>query len=150
MALKVNTNRNIHFLEEQVSKFKSDNIRNCYQEWERIRSDSKVLETVRNGLSIHFEYIPHKFSPHRYPRALEKASVICNEIKKLLLKRVIIPTTIGKKDFFSNIFVRLKTERIYQMILNLKAPNLSVDAPQFKMESIHNVIHMVQHNSWHQ
>ena len=34
------------------------------------------------------------------------------------------------------------------MILNLKALNFSVNAPHFKMESIHNVIHMVQHNSW--
>ena len=34
------------------------------------------------------------------------------------------------------------------MILNLKAPNLSVNAPHFKIESIHNVIHMVQQNSW--
>ena len=34
------------------------------------------------------------------------------------------------------------------MILNLKARNFSVNAPHFKMESIHNVIHMVQHNSW--
>ena len=33
------------------------------------------------------------------------------------------------------------------MTLNLKALNLSVNAPHFKMESIHNVIHMVQHNS---
>ena len=34
------------------------------------------------------------------------------------------------------------------MILNLKALNFLVNAPHFKMESIHNVIHMVQHNSW--
>ena len=34
------------------------------------------------------------------------------------------------------------------MILNLKALNLSVNAPHFKMESIHNVIDMVQHNFW--
>ena len=78
--LKVNTDPNIHFLEEQVSKFKAGNIRNCYHEWERITSDSKILEIVRNGLSINFEYIPHKCSPHRYPRAFEEASVINNEI----------------------------------------------------------------------
>ena len=54
-TLKVNTNPNIHFLEEQVSKFKAGNIRNCYHEWERITSDFKILEIVRNGLSINFE-----------------------------------------------------------------------------------------------
>ena len=34
------------------------------------------------------------------------------------------------------------------MILTLKALNLLVNAPHFKMESIHNTIHMLQHNSW--
>ena len=34
------------------------------------------------------------------------------------------------------------------MILYLKALNFLVNAPHFKMESIHNVIYMVQHNSW--
>ena len=112
-------------------------MRNCYNEWKRIISVSKTLEIVRNGLSINFEYIPHKDSPHRYARALEEASVINNEIKKLLLKGVIIPTSIiEKQDFFSNIFLRPKTDGTYRMILNVKALNFSVKAPHFKMESI--------------
>ena len=106
------------------------------------------MEIERNGLSINFEYIPHKCSPHRYPRTLEEASAINNEVKKLLLKGVIIPTSIEKQNFFSNIFVRPKTDGTYRMILNLKALNFSVNAAHFKMESIHNVIQMVQHNSW--
>ena len=96
---------------------------------------------------MNFEYIPHKCSPHRYPRAPEEASVINNEIKKLLLKGVIIPTSIEKQDFFSNIFVIPKTDGTYWMILNLKALNFLLNVPHFKMESIHSVIRMVQHNS---
>ena len=34
------------------------------------------------------------------------------------------------------------------MILNLKVLNLSANIPHFKMESIHNVIHMLQRNFW--
>ena len=43
MTLKVNTNSNILFLEERLSKFKVGNIRNCYHEWERCTSDAKIL-----------------------------------------------------------------------------------------------------------
>ena len=145
-TLKVYTNPNILFLEDQVSKFIAGNIRNCYHKWEKITYDSKILDIMINGLSVNVEYIPHKCCPRRYPRGLEKASVINNEYKKLLLKGVIIPTSIEKQDFFSNILVRPKTDRTYQMILNLKALNFSVNVHHFKMESIHNVIHMVQHN----
>ena len=95
------TNAIILFSGEQVSKFKPVNIRNCYPEWERITSDSNILEIVRNGLSINFEYIPHKHSPHQYKRAHEEASVIDNEIKRIFLKRAIIPTTLEKQDSFS-------------------------------------------------
>ena len=95
------TNAVIIFSAEQVSKFKVVNIRKCYPEWERITSDSKILEIVRNGLSINFEYIPHKYSPHQHKRAHDEASVTDNEIKRILLKRVIIPTTIEKQDSFS-------------------------------------------------
>lgn len=94
------TNAIILFSGERVSQFKAVNIRNCYPEWERITSDSKILELVRNGLSINFEYIPHKYSPHQYKRAHEEASVIDNEIKRILLKRVITPTTLEKQDSF--------------------------------------------------
>ena len=79
---------------------------NCYYEWERITADSKTLEIVRNGLSINFEYNPHKCSPNQYPRAFEETSAIDKKIKKL--KNVMNPTTVEKPDFFSNIFTRLQ------------------------------------------
>lgn len=84
---------------------------NFYYEWERITADSKILGIVRNGLSINFEYNPHKCSPNQYRRALEETSVIDKKIKKLL-KNAIIPTTAEKPDFFSNIFARLQMRQI--------------------------------------
>ena len=101
-------------------------------EWERIKSHSNILQIVRNALSINLESIPHKCSHCWYLKALEEASVTDNEIKKLPLKIVIIPTKIEKQDLFSNTFTRLKTDETYRVTLHLKTLKLSVNAPHLK------------------
>ena len=41
-----------------------------------------------------------------------------------------------------------KVGHIDRVILNLKKSNTSVEAPQFKLESIKNVTSMIRKNSW--
>ena len=49
---------------------------------------------------------------------------------------------------FSNIFLRPKAEGTFRMILNLKKLNKCIDAPHFKMESIKNVLCMIEPGAW--
>ena len=70
------------------------------------------------------------------------------EIKKLLKKKVIVPTTVSPGDFFSTIFLRIKKDNSYRMILNLKKLNEQFQKIHFKMESIQNVINMIRPRAW--
>ena len=83
----------------------------------------KFWEIGRNGLSINFEYILHKCSPHRYPRPLEEASVINNEIKKTSLERSYHPNN-RETGFFSNIFCKTKNKWDITNDYKFKSPKL--------------------------
>ena len=49
---------------------------------------------------------------------------------------------------FSDIFLRPKPDGTFRMILNLKKLNECVKAPHFKMESIKNVLCMIEPGAW--
>ena len=51
-----------------------------------------------------------------------------------------------KKDFLRNVFLRLKHDGGYRMILNLKQFNRYVDYAHFKMESLQNILDLVTEN----
>ena len=51
-------------------------------------------------------------------------------------------------DFFSSIFLRIKNDGNYRMILNLKKINKYIECEHFKMESSQNVLHTVKPKAW--
>ena len=51
-------------------------------------------------------------------------------------------------DFFSSIFLRIKNDGNYRMILNLKKINKYIEYEHFKMESLQNILHIVKPEGW--
>ena len=69
---------------------------------------------------------------------------------KKLLKKEVIKKANNKieGDRFSNIFLRPKLDGTFRMILNLKKLNECVETPHFKVESIKNVLCMIEPGAW--
>ena len=75
-------------------------------------------------------------------------SIIDEEVRKLIPKKVIVTTYVQEGDFFSNLFIRSKKDGSYRTILNLKKLNQDYESAHFKMESIKQVTHMIKPNMY--
>ena len=132
----------------KADSFQAGNIKNFLENWKRITSDKYILDIVKHGLKLEFlSEAPHK-EPFQVTYNSKKNNFISQEINKLLKKKVIVQTTAEKGDFFSSVFLRVKKDESYRMILNLKKLNKYTDSKHFKMESLQNVLHMVKSGVW--
>ena len=90
---------------------------------------------------------PHR-EPFRVTYNTKENGIISQEISKLLKKKVIVQRIAEKGDFFSSVFLQVKKDESYRMILNLKKLNKYTDSKHFKMESLQNVLRMVKSVVW--
>ena len=70
---------------------------------------------------------PHKLSN-------SEIHIVLEEVKKLLYKGIIVPTTKVSVYFISAVFNQIKKDNAYRMILNLKLLNKFICYNHFKME----------------
>ena len=75
-----------------------------------------------------------------------EANAVDTEITKLLAKEVIINSHHEDGEFISNIFLRLKPNGTYRLILNLKHLNEFVEYHHFKIDSIHTAVQLMKQN----
>ena len=131
----------------KADSFQAGNIKNFLENWKRITSDKYILDIVKHGLKLEFL----SEAPNRKPFRVtynSKENNISQEINKLLKKKVIVETIAEKGYFFSSVFLRAKKDESCKMILNLKKLNKYIDSKYFKMESLQNVLHMVNSGVW--
>ena len=74
--------------------------------------------------------------------------VSSQEIDRLLKKKVTVDPITEKEDFFSFVFLRIKKDGNYRMILNLKKLNKYIKSKHSKMESLQNVLFIVKGSVW--
>ena len=104
------------------------------------------MHIISNGLKLDLKQLPTQNSRSTYPLLTKENEIMSVEIKKLLKKLVIVYSTPDIDEFISGIFTRDKKDANKRMILNLKKFNKFVNYKHFKMESINNVIKLVQPN----
>ena len=131
-------------LQQKVDTYRAGGIRHHYQAWKKLTSDSFILDIVQKGLKLNFISDTPSKGPFEYPRSASETNVIDDEIKKLLIKKVITRTHVGEGDYFSSLFTRQKKDGTYRTILNLKFLNEECDTHHFKMESLKQAIHMIR------
>ena len=138
-------------LEISISKtdsFQAGNIKHFLENWKNITSGKYILDIVKHGLKLEYlSEVPHR-EPFQVTYNTKENGIISQEIGKLLKKKVIVQTIAEKGDFFSSVFLRVKKDESYRMILNLKKLNTYIDSKHFKMESLQNVLHMVKSGVW--
>ena len=121
----------------KTDSFQAGNIKKRFLEnWKRITSDKYILDIVKHGLKLEFlSEAPHR-KPFRVTYNTKENGIISQETGKLLKKKVIVQTIAEKRDFFSSVFLRVKKDKSYRMILNLKKLNTYIDSKHFKIESL--------------
>ena len=87
--------------------------------------------------------MPEQDFPHSHKLSNSEMHIVREDVKKLLHKGIIVPTTKVAGDFISGVFTRIKKDNSYRMILNLKRLNKFICYNNFKMESLANVINII-------
>ena len=106
-----------------IQGFTAGYIGKYHQQWASLTSDHEILNIV-TGKSLEFSDIPRQLQlPRVLPVSDNEAEVIDGEIEKLLQMGVLTQCACEKGDFLSNIFIGLKQDGKYRMILNLKPFN---------------------------
>lgn len=131
-------------MRNQVEGFRAGKISQHYPLWEKLTSDTEVLNTVK-GLNIEFTRTPIQLqTPKQKNFNPAEKIIIDNEIIKLVKKGVIELTKREPFDYLSTIFLRPKTDGTHRMILNLKQLNKSVVYHHFKMDTLWSVVQMMK------
>ena len=134
--------------EVNIISLKGGNLRHKLNEWEKITTDVQVLEAIK-GLQIDFNEIPLEVESIReYSTTSEEASILNDEVHKLLNMGVIELSYPEPGQVVSPIFLREKPDGSHRMILNLKKLNEDVVYKHFKMDTLETILNLVDKGSF--
>ena len=85
-------------------------------------------------------------TPNQMFTNAKESQIVAQEIDKLLCKGVIQKVHHTEGKFLSNVFLRLKKDGSYRLILNLKNLNQYVTYKHFKMETLASALQLIKTN----
>ena len=110
----------LHLLGPDV--FKAGRLKLFLDNWKEITSDETILDMV-SGCHIDIsenESVNEVKNMRLINFNVKEKEIVNNEVQKLLDKGVIEKTQKSEGDKISNIFIRLKKDKSYRVIINLK------------------------------
>ena len=114
---------------------------------EKITNNKNILDIVKHG---HIEFDDEEPLQSQAFRegggSHEEEQAMRVEISKLIAKGVIKETSYCSGDSISSIFLPLKKDGTFRLILNLKPLNQSVTYHHFKMENLMSAIRLMTPN----
>ena len=138
----------IAYLVTQTCCFKSGRLAQFVHCWQRITSDTEILQMVSRQ-HIEFDTKPCQTRPPAVKCfSAEENAIISKEVANLLKKAVVVETSHEPGEFISSVFVRPKKDGSHRMILNLKNLNKHVQYNHFKMDTLQSVISLITPNCY--
>ena len=128
-----------------MSLFKAGSVKNKLPNWQKITKNNELHEKIK-GAKIPFGRIARKVYSHNPPFTQAETKAIDAEISKLLKKGVIKPSIHEQGEFIFLIFVTIKNDGRYRLILNLKNLNENIEHIHFKMHILKEILKMVEMN----
>ena len=128
--------------------FKAGRLKLFLDNWKEITSDETILDMVSGcHIDISENESVNEVKNMRPINFNEKEKeIVNNEVQKLLDKGVIEKTQKSEGDIISNIFIRLKKDKSYRVIINLKNLNKIIEYHHFKMESLMSAVKLMVPN----
>ena len=130
-----------------MDKFRAGNVKKFLPNWEQITKNSEILETFP-GAKISFCTIPPSTVKNNPKFTQPVTDPIANKISKLLQKGVVKPSYHEEGEFILPIFVSVKSNGGYRLILNLKSFNKYIDIERFKMYGLNEILKLVERNCY--
>ena len=118
-------------------------------EWFKISNDKEIRDMV-SGMHISLDTVPvQKSIPKPLNMGNQQKQAARDQIATLLEKKAIIPWKFNPStDFMNTVFLRLKKDKGWRMILDLKIFNVNVSYQRFKIESLKNILDLVTPFCW--
>ena len=139
----------IAYLVAQTSCFKSGRLEKFVHCWQKITSDTEILQYIEFDTNIEFDTKPCQTHPPAVKCfSAEENAIISKEVANLLKKAVVVETSHEPGEFISSVFVRPKKDGSHRMILNLKNLNKHVQYNHFKMDTLQSVISLMTPNCY--
>lgn len=128
--------------------FVAGGLANKIREWEKITSDSWILNTIL-GYKIEFDEIPFQ---NKIPVPIKfnekQTDIIDQEVIDLLNKNAISVSKFEANQFISNIFIVEKKNGKFRPVINLMKLNEFITYHHFKMETLDVVLSSIKRNSF--
>ena len=87
--------------------------------------------------------------PHTPTFSAKQSMLLQEEIEALLSKKVIVPVPPSKQTgLYSNLFLVLKKDGRFCLVINLRALNVWAQQLHFKMEGLHILHDLIEQNCW--
>ena len=119
--------------------------------WESITTDQWVLDIVRRGYPLPFVTMPPlTLTPLQtpVPHDRDRCTILWQEIQALLDKDAvsIVNMSVPSWGFYSHYFLAPKKGGTWRPILNLKRLNQYIHCEKFRMETLANILQVIQLN----
>ncbi len=126
--------------------FKAGSTARMIPAWRNLTSDKMILDSVR-GITIPLDTQPNQIRVSPNPKFNDTETLAINtEIERLLGKEVIEQVPHESGEIISPIFVRVKKDGRFRLILNLKEFNKSVSYNHFKMDTLQTITNLMTQN----
>lgn len=131
-------------------KFEAGRLKYYSHEWEKITTDSNLLDIVKH---CHIEFTDNikpcqTHTPFQNIFNEKENDIIDKEIQNLLEIGAIKRAQNNKPIFLSTIFVRPKKNGEFRVILNLKELNKFIPYRHFKMDTFESAVYLVSKDSF--
>ena len=124
----------------EVLKFEGGIIAKHIEQWRKLTSDDEILNIIAGDTISFVQEPPVKHKAKLCNVALENKKLIDLEIKDMLGKKIITPSTFENTEYVSPIFAVHKPDGGLRIILNLRELNIYVEFLHFKMDNIKTVL----------
>ena len=115
-----------------------------YDYWCKYTSDEWILETI-SGYKIEFTQLPCQNKiPNEIPFSDEQASIVNEEVSKLLQKGAIKLVEKSDDQFISTIFIVPKKDGTSRPVINLRYLNEFVEYHHFEQENLSFALDLIQ------
>ena len=132
----------VEYLRSLCQSFQGGQVSHYWHEWTKLTSDNQILADIR-GIKIECVENP---TQHRFNQRFNKNET--RHLQKLLHemenKQIIKVAAQQPGQILSSIFLRPKKDGTYRLILNLKKFNENVEYHHFKMDSLTNIIRIME------